>query len=619
MQKQNLSPLFFVAALEGAAAILFLLLSPSKEQGILWGYSVTRLGMAALAFLGFCLALAFIPWGLKNEQKIIDKLTSSNKIISGAAIILLIIFIALIWIAIRGNCIHLGNIGSYIARGAPLLVWFALTIMQLQIWMMLQGISSKWEIESLVSFLLATSVIVFILFDIVLRGNGINLIEFRKFAQIKIAPNLPWVFLLMIGAFTLGKLGQKPDRKYFILAARALSIFIVAWFIYQFTGFIGRWFFRAPEQAYFPYLADAFLHGKLYLVNPISLVELTPNNGNWYVPYPPLNALLMMPMVALWGAENVNSSNFSIFFAALSVSLVFAILEKLSERGWTKLNASANLWLTVLFGLSTPLWQIAISGEVWYINQVVTIAFVALATLFVLLEAPPLLIGFTIGLAMLARPPILLSWIFLFGIFWQIQSGNDGRVPFAKWFKWSFLTAIPVILIGFAFLWYNYSRFGSIFDFGYAAMNIGEPARTDIRTYGQFNFRYLSRNLEVMFLRLPHPKPACGFFTADIEGMSLFVTTPAFIYLLGTFKRKAWVGAAWATSILLFIPLALYFTTGIFQFGYRYILDMIVPLIALLAVSVRKEKLALHMKAVILAGVLVNYWGVWWFYRHWCR
>ncbi|MCJ7435504.1 MAG: hypothetical protein MUO77_18635, partial [Anaerolineales bacterium] len=616
---QNLRPLLLITALEGAATILFLLLSPSKEQGILWGYSATRLGMAALTFLGLCLNLALIPWGLKNEQKIINRLIASSKMISSAAMIMLVIFIALIVIVVRDDWNHLGNIGSYIARGAPLLVWFALLIVQLQVWMMLQGIASKWEIELLASFLLVTSVIVFIFFDIVLRGNGINLVEFRKFAQVKLTPNLPWVFLFIIIAFAFGELGQRSDRKYFILAARALSIFIAAWFIYQFTGFIGRWFFRAPEQAYFPYLADAFLHGKLYLINPLSYMELTPNNGNWYVPYPPLNAVLMMPMVALWGAENVNSSNFSIFFAALSVSLVFAILEKLSERGWTKLNASTNLWLTVLFGLSTPLWQIAISGEVWYINQVITIAFVALATLLVLLEASPILVGFTIGLAMLARPPILLSWIFLLGIFWQIQNDRDGQVPFAKWFKWSFLTAIPVLLIGFIFLWYNYSRFGSLFDFGYAAMNIGEPARTDIRTYGQFNLRYLSRNLDVMFLRLPHPKPTCGFFTADTEGMSLFVATPAFIYLLGAFKRKAWVSAAWISSILLFIPLALYFTTGIFQFGYRYVLDMIIPLVTLLAVSVRKEKLALHMKAIILAGVLVNYWGVWWFYRHWCR
>jgi hypothetical protein len=619
MGKQNLRPLLLITAFEGAATVLFLLLSPSREQGILWGYSATRLGLAALAFVGFCSTLAFISWGLKSEQKIIDRLMSSSKIISSTAMIMLIIFIELMVIVAREDWIHLGNIGSYIARGAPLLAWFALIILQLQGWMILRGMASKWEIESLASFLLATSVIVFILFDIILRGNGINLVEFMKFAQMKLTPNLPWVFLLIVAAFALGKLGQRPDRKYFILAARALSIFIAAWFIYQFTGFIGRWFFRAPEQAYFPYLADAFLHGKLYLINPISYVELTPNNGNWYVPYPPLNAVLMMPMVVLWGAENVNSSDFSIFFAALSASLVFAILEKLSECGWTKLKTSANLWLTVLFGLSTPLWQIAISGEVWYINQVVTIAFVALAALLVLLEASPLIIGLAIGLAMLARPTTLLSWIFLLGLFWQIQSDRDGRVPFAKWFKWSSLTAIPIILIGLAFLWYNYTRFGSLFDFGYAAMNIGEPARTDIRTYGQFNLRYLSRNLDVMFLRLPHPKPACGFVTADTEGMSLFVATPAFIYLLGAFKRKTWVGAAWISSILLFVPLALYFTTGIFQFGYRYILDMIIPLIALLAVSVQKEKLAFHMKAMILAGVMVNYWGVWWFYRHWCR
>jgi hypothetical protein len=237
----------------------------------------------------------------------------------------------------------------------------------------------------------------------------------------------------------------------------------------------------------------------------------------------------------------------------------------------------------------------------------------------VLYEASPVLIGFSLGLAMLARPTILLSWIFLLGIFWQIQKDKNGRISFRDWFGWSISTAIPILIIGLGFLWYNYSRFGSPLDFGYAAMNIGEPARTDIRTYGQFNLRYLSRNLEVMFLRLPHWESLCGFYTADTEGMSMFVTTPALIYILGSFKRREWIAGAWVSSILLITPLMLYFTTGIFQFGYRYILDLFIPLLTLIAVSVGKDKLPLHMKILILAGVVVNYWGVWWFYRHWCR
>lgn len=608
-----------VNAIEGAAAILFLILNPSKGGNVMWGYSATRLAMIALALFVLGTLTFLLYWSREHENEILDRLKLSKSLVLSLAIIVILLLAGMGIIALQGNWLRFGNIGSYIGRGLPLVFWFALMAWQLQIWMILNGISTKWDMETFVSFTLTAGVIVFVLMDAILRENGINPSEFNRFSQVKLAPNMPGIFLLVIASFVLGIAGQNPDKKYFLLVGRAITVFIVAWLIFQFTGFVGKWYLRQPAEAYFPYLADSFLHGKLYLSDPAITMELTQKDNHWYVPYPPLNALLMMPMVALWGADHVNSSNYSILFAALGVSLVFLILEKFSEHGWTQLNTSANIWLTALFGLSTPFWQIAISGEVWYINQVVTVVFVALGTLLALYEASPLLIGLTLGLAILARPPILLSWISLFGIFWQIQRDKNNRVPFNVWFRWSFYTAIPIVIIGLGFLWYNYARFGAPFDFGYAAMNIGEPARTDIRTYGQFNVRYLSRNLEVMFLRLPHWESLCRFFTADTEGMNMFVTTPALIYVFGSFKRKEWIAGAWVSSILLILPLMLYFTTGIFQFGYRYILDLFIPLLTLIAVSVGKDKLPLHMKIMILAGVLVNYWGIWWFYRHWCR
>ena len=109
------------------------------------------LGFIALGFVA-----SYIPWGTKNEQKIIDRLISSSDLILGATMVVLTVLIALslVFIGLQGNWIDLGNIGSYIARGLPLLVWFALIIVQLQGWMMLNGIASKCELESLDLFYL---------------------------------------------------------------------------------------------------------------------------------------------------------------------------------------------------------------------------------------------------------------------------------------------------------------------------------------------------------------------------------------------------------------------------------------------------------------------------------
>src|SRR5262245_34935113 len=53
---------------------------------------------------------------------------------------------------------------------------------------------------------------------------------------------------------------------------------------------------------YFVRLADAFLNGRLYLLEaPSWLNELVPGGGGWYVVYPPVPALMLIPFVALFG------------------------------------------------------------------------------------------------------------------------------------------------------------------------------------------------------------------------------------------------------------------------------------------------------------------------------
>jgi hypothetical protein len=65
--------------------------------------------------------------------------------------------------------------------------------------------------------------------------------------------------------------------------------------------------------------------------------------------------------------------------------------------------------------------------------------------------------------------------------------------------------------------------------------------------------------------------------------------------------------------------LLLHYSTGAIQFGYRFLMDMIIPVVALLGLAGKKEDVPLSMKILILGGILVNYWGIWWFFTHWCR
>ncbi len=72
----------------------------------------------------------------------------------------------------------------------------------------------------------------------------------------------------------------------FVFLATLTLYLLTAWM----TGSV-----RSPIQAYFNDLAAAFITGRLDLVNPLSTLDLTFYNGKWYVPFPPLPALLMIP------------------------------------------------------------------------------------------------------------------------------------------------------------------------------------------------------------------------------------------------------------------------------------------------------------------------------------
>ena len=67
-----------------------------------------------------------------------------------------------------------------------------------------------------------------------------------------------------------------------------------------------------PQVAYFDHLAAAFLDGQLYLEDPPGDSDLTRYNDRWYVPFPPLAAVLMLPWVAAFGIEGTAADHVTI-------------------------------------------------------------------------------------------------------------------------------------------------------------------------------------------------------------------------------------------------------------------------------------------------------------------
>ena len=108
-------------------------------------------------------------------------------------------------------------------------------------------------------------------------------------------------------------------------------------------------------------------------------------------------------------------------------------------------------------------------------------------------------------------------------------------------------------------------------------------------------------------------------YLPSVQGTSMILVSPALLYLAGSLRRKPWVVGAWAAVLMTLVPLAMYYNTGAWQFGYKYLTDFIVPVVMLLAVAAGK-KVPWAFRLLILASIAINIYGtLWWFGVGVCR
>lgn len=390
---------------------------------------------------------------------------------------------------------------------------------------------------------------------------------------------------------------------------------------------------QTPEKAYFDVLAEAFLSGRLDLENPPHTSDLTPHDGRWYVPFPPLPALLLT--AALLFERQVNVVWFSGVLAAVGVGLLYAALARVvaarhpssasdssttargnAISGWSGLSRGADgspaLWTAAMVAFSTPLWWVAIDGNVWFFAQTCVFFCLALAAWLAVVDGGPLLVGGALALAMLGRPHVMACWPALAALAlsadWRHAAARKWRIR-----AWIWRSAIPIGCAIAALLWYNHARFGDAFDFGYARQN-AHPSLTQLQSHGQFNPRYAPRNLWTALLAPPVWRDGDALPTFDPQGLSLLITTPGLLVLvLGGWRKRLSIWL-WVSVALTALPLVFYYNTGWMQFGWRFLLDLIVPLAFLVAFAAARAPRKLAMTLLGL-GVLINAYGVWWWFR----
>ncbi len=332
--------------------------------------------------------------------------------------------------------------------------------------------------------------------------------------------------------------------------------------------------------------------------------EIKQRSAEWYVSFPPLPAILMMPLVAISGPLT-NDVVFTLVWSACNVPLLFWLLRRLSRLGYAARSEPDDLWLTGLFAFGSVYFYSSVIGQVWYTAHVVATTF-AIGFCGASLEARhPALAGLCLGLATAARTPLgFLAPFFLFEA-WRCRRGELLRV-LARF-------ALPAGAIGAALGAFNYARFDRIAEFGHTYLTVRWAGR--IQKYGLFNYNFLPRNLAAMLVLTPKLMSYRPYVQVSWHGMSVFLTTPVLALLAWPRVRGPLHGALWWTVLLVAGQTLFYQNDGWVQFGYRFINDYLVLLVALLAVGGRP--IGRGTKALIVAGVLVNAFGAVTFGRYW--
>lgn len=319
-------------------------------------------------------------------------------------------------------------------------------------------------------------------------------------------------------------------------------------------------------------LARCWLNGTLYLPDGENYpwLELAIYEGRYYVSFPPVPALVLVPLVARLGTAAVPSNLVAAGYGLLSLAGVYALC---ARRGLAPVWC--GFW-AVLCTMGSNLYWLTTSGSVWFMAQSLNFVlcvwglYLAAGRGTARHTAAALLLALAVG----CRPfSILLLGLFFLrlasGTLWA--GGKLRRPGAAFWLPFAAAAAVGLALAG-----YNMVRFGSPLEFGHTYL-----PEFQREAEGQFNLACLVPNL-LQLLRPVTLDAGLDLVFPVFNGFLFFAANPVFLYgglrLAGRVlqgQATRWDAAALAGFVLGLTALCLHRTLGGWQFGARYTVDLI--------------------------------------------
>ncbi len=357
-------------------------------------------------------------------------------------------------------------------------------------------------------------------------------------------------------------------------------------------------------------IAMAWRNGSLKLEHDYSWLELAIYNGDYYVSFPSVPALVMLPLTLIFGNNTPSGLVTGCYLLGSYIAAYFL------ARRWRHPRESVFLGLFMTLGCS--MLDLSLSGGVWYQAQLLAFLLVTCCALGMTGESPA---GWAAGLGCLAlsvgcRPfqaaffPFAL--VMLFHKLMERERARAEWVGYApRWHK-ALVGMLPYLIfpliVALALGWYNYARFGNPLEFGHNYL----PEFTRDPETPQLALKYIPLNLQRLSKwpyfnngRLEFPK---------FDGFQPWLANPllltAAIAIVIKLVRHRW--DRFDTLILFGIVLEtflilLHKTMGSWQFGARYMADLI-PMVYLLQLRGR-ERLARWEVPIGIFAIAFNLYG----------
>lgn len=419
----------------------------------------------------------------------------------------------------------------------------------------------------------------------------------------------------------IGRFFSSPDGR---LHLALIILNGVIFLIYLWFASDGLWKSLPNETNYIDLQADAFAKGQLELdiqpdpallaftdeslYEPVKregipvLWDATLYNGKYYLYWGPAPALLIVP-VKVFHQADFTDKLLSLAFLTGTLLFLNLIILGLWRRYFNKLSNWAVIAAVAFVGLINPMPYVLVEGRI-YEAAIIAAQFFLMGGFYFLLPALDkptsvrlILAGTFFALSIGSRTTVLpaIGLLSVIILIWAIQTQRPRFIPIL------FSFAMPLLVGGIMYGWYNYSRFDSFTEFGYryqlTSYNLYEKIGET------FAVEYLPPNLYKTILNplerrdtFPHLFPTrwAGpdwltnyhpkmYMTVTENITGLLVGSPFVFFALLAFVKSRrdlrWILASLSTAFLaVFITLQAFFFIAM-----RYMLDAL-PTLVILAV-----------------------------------